>query len=115
MAQHHTHGGHDHPHGSNCGHTAVKHGDHTDYLHDGQLHRVHDDHVDECTLAKGGTNPVACTPAHACGKHDKSHAHGSGCGHEVVPLADHTEYLVVGHLHHPHGGHCDDHGTLKLV
>jgi hypothetical protein len=22
---------------------------------------------------------------------------------------------VDGHLHHPHDGHCDDHGTLKVV
>jgi hypothetical protein len=23
--------------------------------------------------------------------------------------------LVDGHLHHPHGDHCDDHGVLKVV
>jgi hypothetical protein len=26
----------------------VKHGDHIDYEHDGHLHRVHGNHVDEC-------------------------------------------------------------------
>ena len=115
MAQHRTHGGHDHRHKSGCGHKEVQHGDHTDYLHDGHLHHVHGDHVDECTLVAGGTNPAACTPGHACGAHDKAHAHRSDCGHEVVPHADHTDYLVAGHLHHPHGGHCDDHGALKAV
>jgi hypothetical protein len=25
------------------------------------------------------------------------------------------DYLVGGHLHHPHGPHCDDHGTLRVV
>jgi hypothetical protein len=30
-----------------------------------------------------------------------------------VPHGDHTDYLVGGHLHHPHGGHCDDHGKLS--
>ena len=71
---HHTHGGHDHPHGSGCGHTAIRHGDHTDYLHDGHLHRIHGDHVDECTVAAEAPNPVPCTPTHACGGHDKTHA-----------------------------------------
>jgi hypothetical protein len=30
-----------------------------------------------------------------------------------VPHGDHTDYLVDGHLHHPHGDHCDDHGPLR--
>ena len=25
---------------------------------------------------------------------------------------DHVDYRVSGHLHHPHGDHCDDHGPL---
>jgi hypothetical protein len=23
--------------------------------------------------------------------------------------------LVDGHLHHPHGDHCDDHGPIEVV
>ena len=42
----------------------------------------------------------------------KRHLHGPNCGHEAVPHGDHIDYLVDGHLHHPHGGHCDDHGRL---
>jgi len=34
----HTHEDHSHVHGANCGHTAIKHGDHVDFLHDGHLH-----------------------------------------------------------------------------
>ena len=30
----HIHENHPHVHGENCGHEAVKHGDHVDYLHD---------------------------------------------------------------------------------
>jgi UDP-2,3-diacylglucosamine pyrophosphatase LpxH len=30
-----------------------------------------------------------------------------------VPHGDHVDYLVAGHLHHPHGGHCDDHGPVR--
>jgi hypothetical protein len=39
---------HAHTHGEGCGHLAVTHGDHVDYQHDGQLHRLHDGHVDTC-------------------------------------------------------------------
>ena len=45
------HDNHDHEHGEDCGHVAVKHGDHIDYEHDGHLHRVHGKHVDECAGA----------------------------------------------------------------
>jgi hypothetical protein len=36
-----------HKHGPDCGHEAVPHGDHTDYLVDGHLHHQHDDHCDD--------------------------------------------------------------------
>jgi hypothetical protein len=41
--------GHDaeHRHGSDCGHEAVPHGDHVDYLVDGRLHHPHGDHCDD--------------------------------------------------------------------
>jgi hypothetical protein len=37
----------DHQHGPNCGHPAVPHGDHVDYLVDGHLHHPHGDHCDD--------------------------------------------------------------------
>ena len=40
----------------------------------------------------------------------QAHEHGPECGHEAVAHGDHLDYLVDGHLHHPHDGHCDDHG-----
>jgi hypothetical protein len=115
MADHDVHENHPHQHGAGCGHTAVSHEGHTDYLHDGHMHRQHGDHVDECAVEVGASNAAACTPAHACGGHDATHRHSAGCGHEAVPHGDHVDYLVGGHLHHPHGGHCDDHGALKTV
>ncbi|MBI9000383.1 zinc transporter permease [Corynebacterium sp. CCM 9185] len=45
---HTIHESHDHEHGENCGHEAVKHGDHVDYIHDGHRHHRHEDHWDEC-------------------------------------------------------------------
>ncbi|MDU9409061.1 hypothetical protein RTH74_15760 [Pseudomonas sp. zfem001] len=37
----------DHVHGPGCGHEAVPHGDHVDYLVDGHLHHPHGDHCDD--------------------------------------------------------------------
>lgn len=115
MSDHHTHAQHDHVHGPSCGHRAVKHGDHVDYLHDGHLHHSHGDHVDECTLAVDGANPAACTSGHTCSAHAADHVHGPDCGHDAVPHGDHVDYLVDGHLHHSHGGHCDHHGALAAA
>lgn len=38
---------HGHAHGPGCGHVAVEHGDHVDYIHDGHRHAVHGGHYDE--------------------------------------------------------------------
>jgi zinc transport system permease protein len=38
---------HEHEHGPTCGHPAVEHGDHVDYVHDGHRHAVHGSHYDE--------------------------------------------------------------------
>lgn len=42
-------GGHDdaHVHGPDCGHPAVPHGEHVDYLVDGVLHHPHEGHSDD--------------------------------------------------------------------
>ncbi|XSC44805.1 hypothetical protein ACF1BQ_046705 [Bradyrhizobium sp. RDT10] len=112
---HPVHADHPHQHGPGCGHIAIRHDGHVDDLHDGHLHHPHEDHVDEHALAVSATNPDRCTPDHRCGGHDASHRHGPGCGHEAVHHGDHTDYLVDGHLHHPHGEHCDDHGPLDIV
>jgi hypothetical protein len=37
----------DHEHGPDCGHEAVQHGDHIDYVVDDHLHHAHDDHCDD--------------------------------------------------------------------
>ncbi len=111
-----THANHNHQHGPGCGHTGIQHDGHTDYLHDGHLHHpTGGGNVEEHTLAVGTTNPATCTPQHSCGGHEASHKHGTGCGHEAVPHGDHVDYLVEGHLHHPHGAHCDDHGKVQTA
>ena len=49
-------GGHakGHVHGADCGHEAVPHGDHVDYLVDGHLHHPHGDHCDDHGVVKLG-------------------------------------------------------------
>ena len=101
----------DHQHGPNCGHTAIRHGDHIDYVHDGHLHHPHKDHYDEHCIEVSERNPDKCAPVHSCG----DHVHGPGCGHEAIPHGDHIDYLVDGRLHHVHGDHCDDHGPIDVV
>ncbi len=41
------HTDHDHEHGPECGHPAVPHDDHLDYVHDGHRHAPHGSHYDE--------------------------------------------------------------------
>ena len=112
---HEIHQGHPHQHGNKCGHTALVHDGHQCFLHDGHMHYVHGDHVDEHKLEVNSNNPAKCSTGHACGGHEATHRHGPGCGHEAVPHGDHTDYLVAGHLHHVHEGHCDNHGTVQLA
>ena len=50
---------HDHEHGPECGHPAVAHGDHVDYVHDGHRHAAHEGHYDEHDPAR-----------HEAGRHD---------------------------------------------
>ena len=38
---------HEHEHGPGCGHRAITHGDHVDYVHDGHRHAAHEGHYDE--------------------------------------------------------------------
>lgn len=106
---------HEHKHGPNCGHTAIRHGNQTGYLHDGQLHLEHDGHFDDGAVDVDSVNPERCTPDHSCAGHSSQHTHGPDCGHQQVPHGDHVDYLVDNHLHHPHGSHCDDHGPVEVL
>ncbi len=49
------HARHEHEHGPNCGHQAVQHDDHVDYVHDGHRHAEHGDHYDEHPEPASGT------------------------------------------------------------
>ena len=50
----HTHLNHGHVHGIKCGHTAIRHEDHVDYLHDGHLHHQGKNRVIEEHFFSGG-------------------------------------------------------------
>lgn len=108
------HKDHPHVHGPDCEHTAIKHDDHVDYLHDGHLHHQREDGtVEEHKLEVTAQNPTEHKLTSE--GHGPDHVHGPGCGHERVPHGDHVDYLVDGRLHHPHGDHCDDHGPVEVV
>ena len=112
-----THPDHDHKHGPGCGHTAIEHDGHVDYLHDGHLHHPTGNaaQVEEHILEVSARNPADCTNGRNNDGHETKHQHGPGCGHETVPHGEHLDFLVEGQLHHPHAGHCDDHGPVKVV
>ena len=59
---------------------------------------------------KHSHDSTCCSKGHTCSSHDAKHIHGDGCGHKAVAHGDHMDYVVDGHLHHAHGGHCDNHG-----
>ena len=44
---HTVHEAREHTLGAGCGHVAVPHGDHVDYVHVGHRHAAHDSHWDE--------------------------------------------------------------------
>ncbi len=102
-----------HVHGEGCGHTAIKHNGHIDYIDNGHLHHPHHDHNEQHVIEVTDKNPDECHPVHNCA--NSGHEHGPGCGHELVPHGDHLDYLVDGRLHHVHDGHCDDHGPVDVV
>jgi zinc transport system permease protein len=53
---------HEHEHGENCGHQALEHNDHVDYLHDGHRHAPHQGHYDEHDLALRGAHEHPADP-----------------------------------------------------
>jgi hypothetical protein len=102
-----------HVHGASCGHPAVQHEGHVDYLTHGHLEHQEGGRIENHAINVSARNPATCTPGFHDG-HSAQHHHGAGCGHEAVPHGTHTDYLVEGHLHHAHGDHCDDHGAVML-
>jgi zinc transport system permease protein len=49
---------HEHEHGPDCGHPAIEHEHHVDYLHDGHRHAPHEGHYDEHNPLKTHEDPV---------------------------------------------------------
>ena len=104
-----------HIHGGTCGHEAISHQGHIDYLHNGYMHSGHEGFDAEHKILVSALHPERCTPSHNCDTHKADHKHTNDCDHSQVPHGHHLDYLVAGHLHHPHNGHCDDHGNVAPV
>lgn len=62
---------HEHEHGPGCGHEAIPHGDHVDYLHDGHRHAPHGGHYDE-----HADHEHADHAEHSHGDSQAGHRHG---------------------------------------
>ena len=103
-----------HRHGPGCGHTAIRHHGHVDYLSEGHLEHPHGKTNDEHVIEVSERNPDRCSPEHRVAVKG-GHVHGPGCGHEAIPHGDHVDYIVDGRLQHPHGDHVDDHGPVDIV
>ena len=75
-----------HVHGPGCGHIAVRHEDHVDYLNHGHLEHDEGGHTDEHVVEISSTNPDRCNSKHRASGHKEAHGRGRGCGHEAVPM-----------------------------
>jgi zinc transport system permease protein len=53
---------HEHEHGADCGHPAIEHGHHVDYVHDGHRHAPHEGHYDEHDPARSGSHDHPTDP-----------------------------------------------------
>ena len=95
--------GHTHVHDQWCGHPAVPHEDHVDYLHDGHAHKPCSDHVDEL--------PDCDDPVHEVhlSHNAHMHVHTEDCGHPAVSHEDHVDYVHGQHRHAAHDTHYDEH------
>ena len=51
-----------HQHGPGCGHTAIRHNGHVDYLQEGHLHHPHEGRVQEHSIAVSTPTPKAARP-----------------------------------------------------
>src|SRR5882762_6047011 len=100
-----------HVHSTSCGHQAVSHEGHVDYLMHGHLEHEAGGRITEHVISVSALNPARCTPGYHDG-HAGDHRPGTACGHEAVPDADHIDYRSAGHLHYPDGDHCDDPSAL---
>jgi hypothetical protein len=89
---------HKHVHGKDCGHKRVVHNGHSDYIHDGEYHRAHEDHVDFHGATNKGRELSSTSHEHKHKNH--AHMHGDKCGHKKVKHDDHWDYLHDGHYHH---------------
>src|SRR5258708_23924184 len=84
-----------HQHSPGCGHTAVQHQGHTDYLERGHLVHQEGSKVEEHKVEVDAAHPDKCTGDHEIGGHPKGHVHGPNCGHEAVPHGNYSDYLVI--------------------
>jgi hypothetical protein len=98
----------DHEHRIGCGHVAVIHDGHADFLIPdvsgvSHLEHIHHGKTLQHVLKDNSANPIVCAPVE--NGHQREHLHGKDCGHEAILHEDHVDYIVDNLLHHFHGDH----------
>jgi len=103
-----------HTHNDKCGHTAVKHDTHTDYVDGGEFHAQHTNHYDNHGVATSANETAtrAVASNHTATTDEKGHKHGDNCGHKKVQHGDHFDFVHDGHYHAVHADHTDEHGNI---
>jgi DNA-binding transcriptional ArsR family regulator len=109
------HANHPHKHGPGCGHIAIGHGDHVDFLHDGHLHHQNGGVVEEHKIEVSAANPDKCTPAFG-------HTGTRRTMFMVRPVdtrpsrtATTSTTSSTAACTTPDGDHCDDHGPVTVI
>lgn len=102
-----------HVHGDNCGHEAVKHGNHYDYIVAGKFETFNGDFHGLVDMSDKTNRGVANVEVH------EDHMHGPTCGHSSVKHCEnsactsfHYDFSHEGTYHAIHGGHWHNHGTF---
>jgi len=103
-----------------CGSEGLKKGGRCEEKIDLLLDFIEEDEDECCGKGSDGKSSCGCSSANGgscfCRETKKlKHVHGPDCGHIAVYHDGHLDYIVDGILHHPHGGHCDDHGPVEVI
>ena len=74
--------------------------------------------LEECNSNKPGCDASDAKDKKSCFCSETrkiKHVHGPNCGHEMIFHNGHVDFIVESLLHFPHGEHCDNHGTIKML
>ncbi len=103
-----------HLHGENCGHQAVSHGNHVDYIAQGNFWTADGEFHGSVEMVDSEVNrKISSITTH------ENHDHGPSCGHNSIKHCEnpectsyHYDFNHDGTYHAIHGGHWHNHGKF---